>query len=159
MTTFLAVWGAVLSTILAMWNIYKDLRDRGNIRVQAYLSEGTETDEETGDSVFRCQVEIILTNIGRRPVIVTSIGVRRNSRRREKPRGLSEAYFVSRDIPKRLDPGEFVSIEQDQLFFLEGSAEYDHLFAMDSLGRYYFLPKAEMDLMRHRYRVAEAHLA
>jgi hypothetical protein len=153
-TTFLAIWGALLSTVLAAWNIYKDIRDRGNIRVEAYLTEWEEKDEETGKLDTKYEVEITLTNIGRRPVIVTSIGVRRDSRRL-KSRGFSEMYFDVRILPKSLDPGEFVSIERDKLFFLVDS-EYDRLFARDSLGRYYFLPKAELDRMRQNYRVPEA---
>ena len=80
MTTFLAIWGAILSTVLAVWSIYKDIRDRGNIRVEAYLSEWTENDDDTGELLFKYQVEIVLTNIGRRPVVVTSVGVGHGSR-------------------------------------------------------------------------------
>ncbi len=55
MTTFLAIWGAILSTVLAVWSIYKDIRDRGNIRVEAYLSEWTENDDDTGELLFKYQ--------------------------------------------------------------------------------------------------------
>jgi hypothetical protein len=153
-TTFLAIWGALLSTVLAAWNIYKDIRDRGNIRVEAYLTQWEEKDEETGKSATEYEVEITLTNIGRRPVIVTSVGARES--RGLKSKGFSEIYFdVRRILPKRLDAGEFVSLERDELFFLVDS-KYDRLFARDSLGRYYFLPKAELDLMRQNYRVPKA---
>jgi hypothetical protein len=32
-TTILAVWGAVVSTIAIIWNIRRDLADRGKLRV------------------------------------------------------------------------------------------------------------------------------
>src|SRR5712691_10646634 len=145
MTTFLAVWGAILSTVLAIRSIYKDILDRGNIRVEAYLSEWTENDDVTGELLFKYEVEIILTNIGRRPIVVASVGVGRDSsylalwRRlpsrlrlhRKPPKGYSEATLdVGRGIlPKRLDPGESISVKRDnereKLFFLKSSPEKD----------------------------------
>jgi hypothetical protein len=145
-TTFFAIWGALLSTALAAWNIYKDIWDRGNIRVEAYLTQWEEKDEETGKLGTKYEVDITLTNIGRRPVIVTTVGL--------KSQG-SEIYFDVRTLPQRLDAGEFVSLERDELFFLVDS-KYDRLFAQDSVGRYYFLPKAELDLMRQNYRAPDA---
>jgi hypothetical protein len=168
MTTFLAIWGAVLSTVLAIWSIYKDARDRGNIRVEAYLSEWTETDPETGKLLFQYEAEIILTNVGRRPVVVTSVGVGHRSpflvlwRRlpsqirlhRKLPKKFYEAIFdVGKVLPKRLEPEEFISIKRENLYFLK-SSECNFLFALDSRGRYYFLPKAAWDRMQRNYKAA-----
>jgi hypothetical protein len=169
LTTTLALWGAALSTLLAVWNIYKDIRDRGNVRVEAELSEWTERDDETEDLVFRYEVEIILTNIGRRAALVRSVGVGRKSgpllsiwRRlpprfrlnQKPPKGYYEAVFDDKGcLPKRLEPGDFISIKRDNLKFLE-DPEYGFLFAIDSLGHYYFLPKAGWDRMRRNYSPA-----
>ena len=166
LTTILALWGAVLSTFLAIWNIYKDIRDRGNVRVEAELSEWDEPDDDTGELVVKYEVEIILTNIGRRPAIVRSIGVGRESglllfiwRRlpprlrlnQKPPKGYFEAIFNDDGrLPKRLEPGDFISIKRDNLKFLEGS-EYSVLFATDSLGHYYFLRKAGWERMTRNY--------
>jgi hypothetical protein len=168
MTTLLAIWGAILSTVLAVWNIYKDIRDRGNVRVEAYLGEWTERDDDTGELLFKYEVETTLTNIGRRPVFVMAVGVGCNSpllalwRRlpvalrlhRRLPKGFLEAIFeVNGALPKRIDPGEFISIKRENLFFLKSShgADYNVLFATDSLGKYYFLPKAAWDRMLRNY--------
>jgi hypothetical protein len=157
MTTFLAVWGAVVSTLLAIWSIHKDLRDRGNVRVEAYLSIVDETDEETRETKYKYDVEITLTNIGSRSVIVTSVGAGTKGQWRllrfglKSGKGWSRMFFDIRIFPKRLEPGEFVSITRDNLYFLKEKSACDYLFAMDSLGRYYFLPKADLDRMRQHY--------
>jgi hypothetical protein len=167
MTTFLAIWGAILSTILAFWNIYKDVRDRANLRVEAYLSEWTEKNEETDETEFKYEVEITLTNVGRRPIIVTDVGVGSNSRllylwrrlpawlrlHRSRPKGFYEATFAcGKAVPRRLEPGEFVSIKRDNLFFLKKDSGCNVLFALDSLGRYYFLPRLAWDRLLRNYK-------
>lgn len=165
MTTFLAIWGAILSTLLALWNIYKDFRDRGNIRVEAYLSEWDEKDEESRELVRKYEVEIILTNVGRRPILVHSVGVgagkgmalyiwRRLPPRlrlhRSPPNGFYEAILdVEGRLPARLDSEEFISIKRGNLLFLENSQHV--FFVLDSVGRYYFLPKAAWERMRKNY--------
>jgi hypothetical protein len=165
MTIFLAIWGAALSTILAIWSIYKDLRDRGALRIEAYISEWDEKDEETNEDVRKYEIEIILTNIGRRPVIVHSIGFGncKGARlyiwrklppgfrlHRSPPEGFYEAILnVEGKLPKRLEPAEFVSLKRTNLRFLEN--DNTAFFALDSLSRYYLLPKAAWDRMRRNY--------
>src|SRR4051812_12321729 len=93
LTTALAAWGALLSTLLAIWNIQKDLRDRGRLRVEAYLAEWLEKDDETGEHVTKYEVEIIVTNVGRRSVTLQSLGVGRHD---------SFALKVWRKVPSNL---------------------------------------------------------
>jgi len=168
MTTFLAIWGAILSTFLAIWTLYKDFRDRGNIRVEAYLSEWDERDDETQEHIRKYEVEIILTNIGRRPIFVHSIGVgeaqgmglfiwRRLPPRirlhRSPPEGFYEAILdVEGRLPARLDAGDFITMSRSNLLFLENRAHV--FFALDSLGHYYFLPQAAWNRMLRNYNPA-----
>jgi hypothetical protein len=54
MTTFLAIWGAILSAVVAVRNVHKDIRDRAALRVQAYRSELTERDAAKKE-LLKCQ--------------------------------------------------------------------------------------------------------
>jgi hypothetical protein len=171
MTIILAVWGAVLSTILAIWNIYKDLRDRGSLRVEAYISEWDEKGEETEETVRQYEVEIILTNVGRQPLIVHSIGFGKSKGfllyvwrklptgfrlHRSPPSGFYEAILdVHGKLPKRLEPVDFISIKRTNLTFLETDDAV--FFALDSLGRYYLLPQAAWDRMRRNFHPEKPH--
>jgi hypothetical protein len=158
----------MLSTILAVWGIYKDVRDRGNVRVEAYLSEWDDINEETNERARKYEVEIILTNIGRRSVLVHSVGfgVQRGVRlylwrrlpammrvHRSPPKDFYEAILdVGGSLPKRLDAGEFISIKRDNLLFLQDRESI--FFALDSLGHYYFLPKSAWNRMLKNYHPA-----
>jgi hypothetical protein len=164
MTTCLAVWGAILSTFLAVWTIYRDIRDRGNLRVEAYLSEWDERGEEANELHRKYEVEIILTNIGRRPIFVSDIGVgnqhglwlylwrRLPPRIRlhlSPPKKFYEAILRVDGLPARLESGQNVSLKRENLTFLDGRESV--LFALDTLGRYYTLPKAAWNRMVRNY--------
>lgn len=167
LTTGLAIWGATLSTILAIWNIHKDFRDKGFLRVEAYLSEWDEIDEENdGERIRKYQVEIIITNIGRRSVVAHSLGYGRESNlrqyiwrrfpayfrlHRKMPAGSYEAIFdVKNELPKKLDSGDFAEVKLEKLLFLED--EDITIFVLDSLGRYFFVPKSALERMKRNYR-------
>jgi hypothetical protein len=62
-TEFLAVWGAVISTIVAVWNIYRDFIKRDRILVEA----GFHIWSETGNEVFFLKV----VNLTSRAISVT----------------------------------------------------------------------------------------
>jgi hypothetical protein len=165
-TIVLAVWGAALSTLLAVWNIYKDLHDRGSLRIEAYISEGDERNDDAEGMDRKYEVEIILTNVGRRPLIVSSIGfgTSRGVRlwiwrrlptsfrlRRSPPDGFFEAILdVDGSLPHRLEPADFISLKRTNLRFL--NHDDVALFALDSLGRYYLLPRTAWERMKRNYK-------
>jgi len=39
-TKFLALWGAILSTMAITWNIFRDVNDKGKLKIDAILSGG-----------------------------------------------------------------------------------------------------------------------
>ncbi len=65
-TTFLAVWGALLSTALGGWTIFRDLRDRAKLQLDVMIGNVVPGDDKT-DYLF-----ITITNVGRRPVVIKS---------------------------------------------------------------------------------------
>lgn len=170
-STLVAYWGATLSTVLAVWTVYKDLRDAGKLRVDASLYEWDEvppiSDDENdiGSSRRMYEVELTITNIGRRPVNVISLGYGNIGKLKHRLsslipvilRGLIktspgryEATLRTEEyLPKRLEPSDYVTIKWDKLQFLK---EDDmSLFVCDSLGRYFFISGAGMRRMKRNY--------
>lgn len=72
-TTFLALWGAVLSTILALWNLYKDFRDRVQLRIEVLPSMELHVDENKNIHPSS-KVTIHIFNDGRRACTLFEVG-------------------------------------------------------------------------------------
>jgi len=166
MTTFLAIWGAIVSTALALWTFYKDIRDRAKVLVEAGLSESTEINKATNKEINTYQLEVVLTNIGRRSVNIVSVGVGNTTPssvfwgrfplsiwlNRAPPGGFLEVMLESKgSLPTRLDVGDFISLKAHSLFFAK-DPKYCSLFAIDSFKRYYFLPEPVWDQIRRYLR-------
>ena len=41
-TTFLAIWGALLSSFAVGWNVYRDFADKGRLKVDCYVGKHIE---------------------------------------------------------------------------------------------------------------------
>jgi hypothetical protein len=170
-STLVAYWGAALSTLLAVWTLYKDLRDAGKLKVDASLYEWDEipplSDNEDDDGPARrmYEVDFTITNIGRRPVNVIALGYGniRNTKHRlfsilptllkalvKTPADRFEATLRTEEqLPKRLDPADFITIKWDNLHFLNDKGV--SLFVTDSLGHYFFVTEADMRRMKRNY--------
>lgn len=170
-STLVAYWGAILSTLLAIWTVYKDLRDSGKLKVAASLYEWDEVppideDEDSDGSSRRMyEVEFTITNVGRRPVNVIALGYGNIGTTKQRiaaflPDFLKpflrlsaqryEATFRTDDhLPKKLDAADFITIKWDKLQFLQ---EKDvSLFVSDSLGHYFFVSKTDMQRLKRNY--------
>ena len=129
-TTVLAVWGALLSTGLMGWTIYRDIRDTGRLKVSC----GFRHLAIPGESVEEDVLAYTVTNIGRRPVIVTNVG----------GTFVKGTGYVTTDpqIPKSLAPGEwFVCLGREHELLFQGIAAIE---VFDSLGRRYRAPRKEV---------------
>jgi hypothetical protein len=97
---YLAIYGAILSTIAMLWNIKRDLDDKANIRVnvkisKSWLISGVDTEQPC--------VEI--SNVGKRPVTITEISYTIDRKTyTTKPKN-------HQDLPKELGEGQFYSID------------------------------------------------
>jgi hypothetical protein len=69
LTDYLAIWGAVLSTILACWSIYKDYLKRYRVRVEAGFRVAYRGDGSHGSDVFA----VTVTNLSEHKIKVTHI--------------------------------------------------------------------------------------
>ena len=124
MTTFLAIWGAVVSTIAILWNIRRDIADRGKVRVLCYL--GKVVGDIPPDS--RTHLVYNVTNVGRRTVVLTHIGgaIRKDRHFMVSTRG---------PMPRTLQPGEFFLEYSHDLSVLDEHPEA--LWAIDSIGNHW----------------------
>src|SRR5437762_4724289 len=74
-TRRVAVYGAVVSTAIAAWTIYRDLRDKGRLRVELEIGRRTQggiiTHRDPMTTADHCVVTI--TNVGRRPITASHL--------------------------------------------------------------------------------------
>jgi len=81
LTRFLAVWGALLSTLGMGWTLYRDLLDRPKLKLSAKVSRITRATDGKFYSVAPHLNEVLasaelfvvmnVVNIGRRPVMAS----------------------------------------------------------------------------------------
>ena len=71
LTDYIAIYGAVLSTIAIAWNIYNNLQDKPKVKVKAEFGVMTSTKGAEGPFFF-----IKAINNGKRSVYLSSVGLR-----------------------------------------------------------------------------------
>ena len=140
MTTFLAIWGAVVSTIAILWNIRRDLSDRGKVRVLCYLGVLRGGD---GPPDPRTHLVYHVTNVGRRAVVVTHIGgaLAKDRHFMVNTRG---------PMPRTLQPGEYFLEYSQDLSVLDDQPQA--LWAIDSIGNYWRISKKALRRLLTDYR-------
>jgi len=123
LTTLIAVYGAILSSVLLGWNIYRDLTNKGKLRVHCnigkLITSGAPKDEN--DYLF-----YNITNVGKKPILVTTIGGRTKEH---------DFMINPRGLPKMLGPGEYLIEYSPDLSILNENLL--GLCAIDSLGKVY----------------------
>jgi hypothetical protein len=138
-TTILAVWGAVISTIALAWNIIRDSTDRGRLRVKCYIGNfvGGPGPRDPNDYLI-----YKITNVGRRPITVTSFGGEL-----KKPDGTKKHFVViPRSLPKTLHPGEYVLEYAEEPARI--AAEAERLTVYDSHDRTYAASRRDLKEIR-----------
>jgi hypothetical protein len=70
-TTILAVYGAILSTVAIGWNIFREVTNRGRLRVTVTLAE---IHSEAAGLLAKDKLWYKVTNVGRQPIWLTSVG-------------------------------------------------------------------------------------
>jgi hypothetical protein len=167
LTTFLALWGAILSSITFGWNLFRDLRDRANVKVDAMLryittdavgktvavSPRVAADHQLeGAHPDRLFVLFLITNVGRRPVTIRDLAGKRDPRR--SATGKSGFIIYPDNLPKSLSEGESVQ-ELSELDCL--SDDVTVIYASDSTGHHWKVPKRTLrDLKRELKALREA---
>lgn len=134
-TIIIALYAAVISTLVLVWNIFIYRKDKGKLKVNCYFGR------EFGDN-FQSEIELHfwITNIGRRDIIVTNLVCIDHNKKN---------YLIfagnnnSPKLPKTLKPGEFV-VEQIKNYEGISKIKIKKLYVSDSIGNKYFVSKKEI---------------
>lgn len=70
LTRFLAVWGAILSSITFGWSLYRDFRDRAKIKLSAELRRIV---QRADGAFFTSAPDLPVQGAGERPFVVVSV--------------------------------------------------------------------------------------
>ena len=89
---FLALWGAILSTIAITWNIFRDVNDKGKLKIDAMIGK------MVPDHTDKDYLVITITNIGRRPVLVKGWG----GMKKKNVKGARGMYIIPHGLPRML---------------------------------------------------------
>jgi len=96
---YVAIYGAILSTIAILWNIRRDIKDRSEIKVNAKIVNRFLA---VGSIEYIC---VELSNSGKRPITVKEISYK-----------IGKQIYVAKlsfpnDLPKELDEGQLQSVD------------------------------------------------
>src|SRR6266581_5705709 len=96
-TIALAAYGALLSTIIAVWNVYREVTNRGRLRVRVSIANKFAVGVGT---IATNKLWFKVTNVGRQPIWLTHIGGG------YKTPGKHFVIYTLNGLPKKLEPGE-----------------------------------------------------
>jgi hypothetical protein len=158
-TKFLALYGAILSSIGFGWNLYRDSHDRAKLEVSASIRRFvTAADGRAFAIAQKLSVEgasnqayivISVTNVGRRPVMIKGWG----GRWCNPINGKRMFTIIGRDLPKMLSEGEY-HLEYTDDFKVTGKNVKD-LYVWDSSGKEWKLPKGEFKRLKQEVRTIQ----
>ena len=150
MITFLAVWGAILSSITFGWTLYRDLRDKAKIRVTASLKRIGKQKED--GAPYAVEPSLNIRGLGGELyVLVSVVNV---GRRRMNWNGWGGSYraavdgkksFVvsARALPKILEEqeshSEFTGVEKQF-----GTGNVKSIQIWDGAGRKWHIPRSDI---------------
>ena len=136
-TTLIAAYSAFVATFVLGWNVFRDLTDKGKLKVHCYIGNlifpGGPTDNKD-------YLVYSVTNVGRRAVLVTHVGGQKKKK---------DFMIVPRDLPKKLEPGDYLMEYTDDLSCL--SKDLKTLFVIDSLGKQYKVKRATVRNLKKKH--------
>jgi hypothetical protein len=131
-TKFLALLGAILSTIAITWNIFRDVNDKGKLKIDAIIGK------IVPDHTDKDYLVITITNIGRRPVLVKSWG----GMKKKNVKGARGIFITSRGLPRMLKEGEYHMEFTEDLSIIFPELEKIHVW--DSTGKEWKISKKNL---------------
>jgi hypothetical protein len=123
-TTFLAVWGALLSTFAIGWNVYRDFSEKGRLKVDCYIGKSISDLEGISKQDYLIWS---ITNVGNRSVIISNIGG-----------AFTDCDFMLNTrnrMPHKLNSGEYIIEYSPDLSILTKNIK--ELFVIDTIGKKY----------------------
>ena len=153
-TFYIAIYGAVLSTISIVLNFTKEFRDRGNLRVNIYVGSFV---SESRDSPLVANEQfnhlcVNITNVGRRPVNVEYFTARSDRKWFGRDHFL---WFKPTNLPRMLNEGESVLEHYPlTLDFRDDLLKALSLGAIDSRINFYAISLWELRKLKKRLKTA-----
>jgi hypothetical protein len=154
LTKFLAVWGAILSSITFGWSLYRDLRDRAKIMLSAELRR---LGRREGDGAFftsapdlpvqgaseKLFVVVSVVNVGRRPMRWKGLGGKYRHAVNEKKGFVVSAHHLPRSLEEQEQHDEFFEFEPpfDQDL---ANGQIKRLYIWDVAGREWSVPRSDL---------------
>ncbi len=141
LTIWIAIYGAILSTLAIGWNIYTYLKSQPSLMVEGKLVSYVVV------TISYPAIEVRVTNPNQRVISVSQIGFKAKS----TPDLLTLAkdqIYNGNDLPKELHESQLFSFFVHSEYVVQPS-DIEYLFARDSTGKTYLSKK--MPLLGQRY--------
>jgi len=132
LTDITALTGLLIAIAALLWNIIRDISDRGNLKIDGMI--GKIVPSSTNKNFFF----LTISNIGRRPVMVKCAYGKFNKPDKD---GKRLFVIVPENLPKMLKEGEYI-IENYALDSLNPNTKY--IYIVDSCGRKYYLSRKRL---------------
>ncbi|SRR6266571_3157160 len=135
-TIALAAYGALLSTIIAVWNVYREVTNRGRLRVRVSIANKFAVGVGT---IATNKLWYKVTNVGRQPIWLTQIGG-----------GLRNGMHFLIDVPAqflvKLEPGQTFDDASSDATNLkaDGPDRVTFLCAWDTVDKVHKLPRRRL---------------
>ena len=123
-TTILAIYGASLATIVALWDIIKYILECRRLRLVCYIAQ--KMDPNSGKIIGSDLLVFNIANTGGKPILINSLGWAKHD-------GKNVEFFPTTvKLPNTLKPGESATIPCSMP---ENIEEIKHFYARDGLNK------------------------
>ncbi len=131
---FLALWGAVLSSGLLCWTVYRARAERDRILVSCFIGGIINGDRVTKEDFLVFKIH----NLGRQQFVITHLGGHCKKKHFTVP---------SPGLPKTVEPGKCINQYTGDLSML-GRPDLTQLWVMDSLGKTWQIDKRNLTIIK-----------
>jgi hypothetical protein len=148
LTTILAIYAVIVSSILLGWNLYRELYDQARVKISVSLMRiETGTDgrqfavaphSPIEDATAAVHVVVKMTNLGRNPVLLQGWG----GEWKTPEKGKDKFVVISQGLPRMLKGHESHQEFTPDLSVI--SPNIKALFAWDSSGRNWYVSDQEL---------------
>jgi hypothetical protein len=126
----LSLVAVAISLISLGWNVYKDIFDKGRLRLNASIGL------MVPDPSNKTRLFLKITNVGRQPILVNGWGMYIG-----KGKQRQNYFIMPHYLPKMLAPGEFVTEMTDPEVLAQ---DVRSIHAWDSLEKKWFTPPKQV---------------
>jgi hypothetical protein len=146
--TGIAVYGAVLATLVFIWNVCRWWRDQGRLKVHCFIGRrfngGYLPVDDSTSLTVPTHLIYTVTNIGTRPIAVRLLGGSHRKWDGWRPKSW-DFGTPSNEVPTTLQPTDYFTAKNDDFLNL---GTITALTAIDSLNKHYEAPWKDLRKVR-----------